>query len=103
MIALASAACEWRTSEHAEFYVNGQLRVTEPRRDWDGMVHGPWVWWARDGTLLYTETFDGTEYTRTGFYEHGEKVRELSDPELEQELRRLRRFVDEGRRMRERR
>ena len=70
--------------ESTMWYESGMLyhvpgRLVGDRRE------GAWLYFRGDGTVLDSVTIDGVEYDRTGFYENGQKVRELT----EEELRRL--------------
>jgi hypothetical protein len=71
------------TWEHREYYPNGQLRVLPGKSVFDGgqyIWEGPWIWFNLDGSIMSD---------LTGFYEHGNKTRELTERELRAEMQRV--------------
>ena len=90
---IVAGACDGIIWEHSEAYDNGQFRVLPGRSSPAGGWEGPWLWFNRDGTVMYSEVFDGRAYNRTGFYQKGVKIRDLTEEEMNSELERIRRYL----------
>lgn len=78
LVLLASCGVEVNyTMTHA----NGQ-KVCQGDNDRLGRRQGAWVYFNPSGDVLFSETIEGREYKRTGFYVDDLWIRELSDSEI---------------------
>jgi hypothetical protein len=64
------------------FHWNGQILVVPGGSDWHRERMGAWVYYDEYGALVHDETIDGVSYARTGFYDHGVRIRPVTDEEL---------------------
>lgn len=74
------ASCGKVTSR--TYWPNGRPLFVSDGYDEKNERHGVWVYYTEDGQLMYTQTFDGVDYDRTGVYEHGRRVRLPNEQEL---------------------
>lgn len=89
---LAVGACGIQSDT---FHGNGQLLVLPGESDSNGDRQGVWVYFNDDGSVKTDDDeIDGIVHTRTGFYEHGVRVRMPTDSELDESMLEAKRMTD---------
>jgi hypothetical protein len=82
----------WHTSD--TYYPNGQLMVLPGDYDASREREGVWVYFESDGTPRLQKGADAVQNWPSGFYQHGEKVRELTKEELDAAVLRAKRKME---------
>lgn len=75
-------------------YPNGQLMVLPGEYDADRLREGVWVYFEEDGTPRLQKGTDAVMNWPSGYYSHGEKVRDLTKDELDAAVQRAKRKME---------